>query len=100
MWSKCFFVVDEAELHRWFLLQSQNMKHTIFSYREILSLNNESHIPGLMAGLEQEIIPDNHKHNEPQRYSSDESSGAYDSDNGANYANDGPNVNFTFDEDS
>jgi hypothetical protein len=86
--KQIFFVVDETERHRSFVLQSQIVKHTIFNYRGILSLNDGSHIPGLMVRPEQETIPSNHKNNEPQKYSSDESSSAYDSDDEADYVND------------
>ena len=76
------------------------MKHTIFSYRGILNLNDGSHVPGLMAGHEQETIASNHENNKAQRYLSDESSSAYNSDDEADYANDVQNVNFTSDKDS
>jgi hypothetical protein len=99
-WSKYFFAVDEAEPHRSFVLQSQIMKHIIFSYRGILSLNDGSHVTGLMTKPEQETIASTHEDNEAQKYSSDESSSAYDSDDEADYANDVQNVNFTSDEDS
>ena len=76
------------------------MKHTIFSYHGILIFNDGCHVHGLMAGPEQETIASNHENNETQKYSSDEYSSAYDSDDEADYANDVQNVNFTFDEDS
>jgi hypothetical protein len=98
--EQVFFVVDEAKPHRSFVLQSQIMKHTIFSYRELLSLNDGSHVPGLMAGPEQKTIENNQEDNKIQRYSSDEFSNVFDSDDEADYVNDVQNVNFTSDEDS
>ena len=98
--EQVFFAVDEAEPQQSFVLQSQIKKHTIFSYRGILSLNAGSHVPGLMAGPEQVPIPSNHDDNELQMYSSEESSSASDSDDEADYANDVQNVNSTSDEDS
>ena len=65
--KQVFFVVNEAKLYRSFVLQSQIMKHTIFNYCGLLSLNDGSHGLGLMAGPEQEIIPSTHEDNEPQK---------------------------------
>jgi hypothetical protein len=98
--EQIFFVVDEALPHRLFVLPIQIMKHTIFSYRGILSLNDESHVPGLMARPEQETIVSNHEDNEPQRYSSDKSSNAYNSDDEVDYADVVHNINFTSDKNS
>ena len=98
--EQVFFAVDEAESHRSFVLQSQIMKHTVFNYHGLLSLNDGSHVPGLMAGPEQETIPSNYEDNEPQRYSNDESSSARDWDDEADHTNDVQNVTLTSDEDS
>ena len=98
--EQVFFAIDEAESHRSFVLQSQILKHTVFNYRGLLSLNDGSHVPRLIAGPERKIIPSNHEDNEPQRYSSDESSSVRDSDDEADYANDVQNVTLTSDEDS
>ncbi len=43
--EQVFFAVDEAEPQQSFVLQSEIKKHTIFSYRGILSLNDGSHVP-------------------------------------------------------
>lgn len=76
------------------------MKHTIFSYHGILSLNDGNHVHELMAEPEQETIESFHEDNEPQRYSSDEFFSSDDSDDEVDYANDARNLNCTSDEDS
>ena len=76
------------------------MKHTIFSYRRILSLNDESHVPGLKSGPDKKTIEINHNDNKFQRNSNHKSSSSDNSDDEADYANDTQNLNFNSVEDS
>ena len=50
--------------------------------------------------IKKKIIESNHEDNEPQKYSSDESSSLDNLDDEAECANNIPNFNFTSDEDS